>query len=85
MGMQICLKILGDELKGVGKGKGMDWLQVMLLIEAYEEVLEGCRKELVRPQLTGDNGRRRRVKEGERVVDLWLDSLYGAYEEELGG
>lgn len=79
--------MLSDELKkGLNQKceKGTDRLQILMLIEAYEGVLDTCRKELGRPPLTrGDDGRRRRVKEVGKMVDLWLDALYAVYEEGL--
>lgn len=94
--MQICLGMLSDELKKglcLEKTTSTDHnnrLQILVLIEAYEGVLESCKKELGRPPVTrgADNEeyqrRRKKVKEVARMVDLWLDALYGVYDEGLG-
>ncbi|KAL2015768.1 hypothetical protein VTK56DRAFT_4859 [Thermocarpiscus australiensis] len=104
-GLQICTELLTDELAKVfclqrqgaaarGEilrvGRRVSKLQVLLMIEAYEAMLEGCRWEMAAPHARSDGG-----KEGERasshmrdaveILKHWLDSLYGIYDEAFGG
>lgn len=100
VGLQICSELLTDELLKTffrqhpnEKRSRASKLQVLLLIEAYEAMLDNCRKELLNVPLGNESAekerergqRRRHVRDAVRILDHWLDSLYVIYDETFGG
>jgi hypothetical protein len=119
VGLQICTKLLTDQLtrafsSGSTESEGAEEeeasstrnLQVLLLVEAYECVLEDCRREMVareaREEGEGVHGqhdgegfegaggkttgsRMGGLESAVQVLEHWLDTLYGLYEQPLGG
>ena len=99
VGLQICSELLTDELlktffrqhPNEKRGRASK-LQVLLLIEAYEAMLDNCRKELLNVPLRSDSvekqrergQRRKHVRDAVRILDHWLDSLYVIYDEAFG-
>ncbi|KAK3318773.1 hypothetical protein B0H66DRAFT_533285 [Apodospora peruviana] len=87
VGLQICSELLTDELIKTFVRQHPDEkhgraskLQVMLLIEAYEAMLDNCRRELLKTEDGADADRRRHVRDAVRILDHWLDSLYVIYD-----
>ncbi|KAK3688202.1 hypothetical protein B0T22DRAFT_479470 [Podospora appendiculata] len=90
IGLQICSELLTDELTNAffrrhpNERRGRpSKLQVLLLIEAYEAMLDSCRKNMLKPRVPGAE-RRRHVRDAVRLLDQWLDSLYCIYDEAFG-
>ncbi|KAK3323820.1 hypothetical protein B0T19DRAFT_443288 [Cercophora scortea] len=90
IGLQICSELLTDELTNAffrrhpNERRGRpSKLQVLLLIEAYEAMLDSCRKDMLKPRSPGTE-RRRHVRDAVRLLDQWLDSLYCIYDEAFG-
>ncbi|KAM7214410.1 hypothetical protein V8F06_010248 [Rhypophila decipiens] len=104
VGLQICSELLTDELlktffrrHPTEKHAKASKLQALLLIEAYEAMLDNCRKELLHvplPERSAGDGeradereglqRRRHIRDAVRILDHWLDSLYVIYDDTFG-
>ncbi|KAK3389164.1 hypothetical protein B0H63DRAFT_95050 [Podospora didyma] len=95
VGLQICSELLTEELTKTlfrqhpadeTRSPRASKLQVLLLIEAYEAMLETCRREMLKPPpvRVSASERRRHLKDAVRILDHWLDSLYVIYDEAFG-
>ncbi|KAK0726497.1 hypothetical protein B0T21DRAFT_35222 [Apiosordaria backusii] len=92
LALQICTHMLTDELKkalfakreGVDEDSQAGKLQVLLLIEAYEGVMDNCREQLALSEQEGRNVEIKNAKEAMEILGHWLDSLYEIYAEAFG-
>ncbi|KAK0666819.1 hypothetical protein QBC41DRAFT_229799 [Cercophora samala] len=92
LALQICTHMLTDELKkalfakqdGVDEDSQAAKLQVLLLIEAYEGVMDSCKEQLVQSEQEGSNVEVKHAKEAVEILGHWLDSLYEIYAEAFG-
>lgn len=88
VGLQICSELLTEELTrtffrqhpGETQPRASK-LQVLLLIEAYEAMLDSCRRELLKPPPARGGERRKGLRDAVRILDHWLDSLYVIYDD----
>ncbi|KAK4663333.1 hypothetical protein QC763_607650 [Podospora pseudopauciseta] len=93
LALQICTHMLTDELKkalfaqhdGVDEDSQAAKLQVLLLIEAYEGVMESCKEQLAQSEQEGSNVEVKHAREAVEILGHWLDSLYEIYGEAFGG
>lgn len=84
--------MLTDELKkalfakqdGVDEDSQAAKLQVLLLIEAYEGVMESCKEQLAQSEQEGSNVEVKHAREAVDILGHWLDSLYEIYGEAFG-
>ncbi|KAK4184854.1 hypothetical protein QBC35DRAFT_440668 [Podospora australis] len=95
--LQICTDLLTEELSkafllsqhqlpgrqdtGSESDNQAAKLQVLLLIEAYEGVLENCRSHRNRDKVAA---RTRHYDEAVEILNHWLESLYAIYHEAFG-
>ncbi|KAK4197654.1 hypothetical protein QBC40DRAFT_101671 [Triangularia verruculosa] len=92
LALQICTNMLTDELKkalfpkrqGVDEDPQAAKLQVLLLIEAYEGVMDNCREQLAQSEHENSNVEVKHAKEAMEILGHWLDSLYEIYGEAFG-
>ncbi|KAK4171163.1 hypothetical protein QBC36DRAFT_391281 [Triangularia setosa] len=92
LALQICTHMLTEELKKalftehdeVGENSQAAKLQVLLLIEAYEGVMENCREQLAESEQEGSSIEVKHAKEAIEILGHWLDSLYEIYGEAFG-
>lgn len=88
-GFQVCLELLTDQLAEGLFGKHhhhaaeyldrVPGLQILLMIEAYESVLQHIRGEMSDPYLAGF--RLVQLVDTEQLLEHWLLALYSVYEE----
>jgi hypothetical protein len=84
-GFQVCLELLTDHLarglfkkhpaEHLDRGSG---LQILLMIEAYESILQHIRGEISDPRLTCV--RLSHLGDIEQTLDHWLRALYSVYD-----
>lgn len=92
IGMKICADLLTNELATVlfrhHPAENQDrasGLQILLMIEAYENVLQHVRKQLCDARVAGKEINDRPVREVEKILDHWLQVLYSVYDRSQNG